>query len=497
MRAAVWSMRALSRLSRGARDLASRIEEATEEVTDTLHRSSDRLASIATSRLHGKLSGAAQRVRHILFGSVAMFVLYVCAGAFCFQYFEGWTFANSVYFCMVTISTVGYGDMNPETVPAKIFTVAYIFLGAAYVFTNVSTLLGQLELMAISKVQLLFARTVAASSGVTSINGAATRALPSAVHFYLRNTFCIVAIFCASQCALAVPYMLVPHEVYDGNTTTSVFITYGDALYFSWITATTVGYGSSPDGISVAPEWFRPYVSLHILVSTSLLASLVSYLSTLKGTRTQMLKQKEIQDMKLTEQLIEEIDRDGDGVDKLEFVIGMLSKLDIAYWHDVQPLIQLFEQFDKDKSGKLNKHDVVLALRGEEEDSHVGTQLKDGFQGQYLAHSERLPGTSTGAPTSETRSGSPSLQTGQSAFAGTNSTANSGMGLRGVTSALMRDPVSRAAMSAMISTGADEGGQRVATSPPRVRAGSVEQVEIQLGSGGGAGQSGIRRKVYL
>ena len=166
MRAVGLAVRALSR---GARDLASRIEEATDDVADTITKSTDKLASIATSRLHGKLAEAAQRVRSIIFGSIAMFVVYICAGAWIFMYLEGWSFGSSVYFCIVTISTVGYGDMNAETVAAKFFNVFYIFVGAAIVFTKFSSLLGQMELMAISRVQLLFARTVTNSSHLTGV----------------------------------------------------------------------------------------------------------------------------------------------------------------------------------------------------------------------------------------------------------------------------------------------------------------------------------------
>jgi voltage-gated potassium channel Kch len=42
---------------------------------------------------------------------------------------EGWSLLDSAYFSVVTIATVGYGDLAPQTAIGKIFTMAYIFAG--------------------------------------------------------------------------------------------------------------------------------------------------------------------------------------------------------------------------------------------------------------------------------------------------------------------------------------------------------------------------------
>lgn len=42
---------------------------------------------------------------------------------------EGWSWLDSLYFCVITLTTVGYGDITPHTVPGKLFTIAYIFVG--------------------------------------------------------------------------------------------------------------------------------------------------------------------------------------------------------------------------------------------------------------------------------------------------------------------------------------------------------------------------------
>ena len=42
---------------------------------------------------------------------------------------EGWSLLDSAYFAVVTIATVGYGDIAPQTALGKIFTIGYIFAG--------------------------------------------------------------------------------------------------------------------------------------------------------------------------------------------------------------------------------------------------------------------------------------------------------------------------------------------------------------------------------
>ncbi|MDI3337191.1 potassium channel family protein [Defluviimonas aestuarii] len=42
---------------------------------------------------------------------------------------EGWSWVDSLYFSATTISTVGLGDLSPQTEIGKLFTVVYIFVG--------------------------------------------------------------------------------------------------------------------------------------------------------------------------------------------------------------------------------------------------------------------------------------------------------------------------------------------------------------------------------
>jgi voltage-gated potassium channel len=56
-------------------------------------------------------------------------VLIVLSGTVFFHHVEGWSWLDSYFFSVVTLSTVGYGSIVPETAAGKIGTTIYIFIG--------------------------------------------------------------------------------------------------------------------------------------------------------------------------------------------------------------------------------------------------------------------------------------------------------------------------------------------------------------------------------
>lgn len=67
-------------------------------------------------------------------------VLQVLIGTVVYRWLEGWTVVDSLYFSVVTLATVGFGDLHPTTDAAKLFTVLYILAGLGVIAAFISEL---------------------------------------------------------------------------------------------------------------------------------------------------------------------------------------------------------------------------------------------------------------------------------------------------------------------------------------------------------------------
>ncbi len=62
-------------------------------------------------------------------------------GAVFYHIVEDLSWLDSIYFCVVTLATVGYGDITPQTDVGKIFTIFYILIGVGIIASTASYLL--------------------------------------------------------------------------------------------------------------------------------------------------------------------------------------------------------------------------------------------------------------------------------------------------------------------------------------------------------------------
>ncbi len=78
--------------------------------------------AIARSMRHGFRS----KRRKPLFVSVLVALV---TGTLFYSTVEGWPLIDSLYFSVVTLTTVGFGDLVPTKPVSKVFTIVYVLVG--------------------------------------------------------------------------------------------------------------------------------------------------------------------------------------------------------------------------------------------------------------------------------------------------------------------------------------------------------------------------------
>lgn len=64
-----------------------------------------------------------------LFSLLVTVAMLITAGTVFFHHVEGWSWLDSYFFTVVTLSTVGYGELVPATPMGKIGTTVFILIG--------------------------------------------------------------------------------------------------------------------------------------------------------------------------------------------------------------------------------------------------------------------------------------------------------------------------------------------------------------------------------
>jgi hypothetical protein len=75
-------------------------------------------------------------------------------GAAIFHWLEGWSWLDSLYFVVITLTTIGYGDLTPSLSITKIFAIFYSINGVImllFLFDLVRTVRGWDHILANTK----------------------------------------------------------------------------------------------------------------------------------------------------------------------------------------------------------------------------------------------------------------------------------------------------------------------------------------------------------
>lgn len=67
-------------------------------------------------------------------------VVVLVSGTLFYSRAEGWSMVDALYFSVITLATVGYGDLHPSTPLSKVFTILYLLVGVGILLAFIQKL---------------------------------------------------------------------------------------------------------------------------------------------------------------------------------------------------------------------------------------------------------------------------------------------------------------------------------------------------------------------
>ncbi|XP_031102705.1 two-pore potassium channel 1 [Ipomoea triloba] len=245
---------------------------------------------------------------------------------------------DSVYFVVVTMTTVGYGDLVPNSAPTKLLACVFVFSGMA---------MGCLVL----------------SKAADYLVEKQERLLIKALHMRQRvGATEIMKEFETNRvrykCILTTAFLVVLVVVGTVFLARVEKLGVVDAFYCVCSTITTLGYGDR----SFTTKGGRVFAIFWILLGTVCVAQFFLYIAEYNTENRQKDLVKWVLSRRMTNLDLEEADLDDDGsVGMAEFVIYKLKEMGKITQADISLVLEEFEALDVDQSGTLTSSDLTLA----------------------------------------------------------------------------------------------------------------------------------------
>lgn len=273
-----------------------------------------------------------------------VFVFYL-VGVLYYQHAEeDWSLADCIYFITVSITTVGYGDFAPTKDNSKVFTIFFVLFGLLVIFA----IINDFALYIIHKAE---------ENAMKKIKSNESNEDVKENHFAKIFSSVVIILLCIFGGALFFTF----------NEDWSFL----DAFYFSFITTMTVGYGD----LTLEEQSSRVFSIFYIIVSVIAVAGAIGNIGAVQVAISMEKKRNEMLTRPLDLQAIIDMDTDGGGVDRVEFLTAMLVQMnDLDKEKDIDPWLKRFDELDKDGSGALDEED--LRLFEEEEKQRKGMLKK-------------------------------------------------------------------------------------------------------------------------
>uniref|UniRef100_K3X659 EF-hand domain-containing protein n=1 Tax=Globisporangium ultimum (strain ATCC 200006 / CBS 805.95 / DAOM BR144) TaxID=431595 RepID=K3X659_GLOUD len=299
---------------------------------------------------------------------VALFLVlsYLAVSIAFFYNVEDWSAIDCVYYAMVIVTTVGYGDVVPVSKGGKVFTIFFAFYGICTIGIALGRLarlfLNRQKSIAKEATQKLLthvdhAHSVAntLSPGLPTHNPAVDKeqsvSIPVAPPNGQRPKKAKWRRVLFSRSNLAILSALMPIAVSIGGGLIVGAIEGWpilDCFYYSIVTITTIGFGD----LSPKSRDGRLFAIFYLPLAVVSVAHGI-------GSVIEEISKRSVMKTKISMKELLAMDSDGDGkVSQLEYLSYMLVKLNKADQDDIDGILTQFKKLDKDGSGELDKADL-------------------------------------------------------------------------------------------------------------------------------------------
>ncbi|KAJ0081756.1 hypothetical protein Patl1_10123 [Pistacia atlantica] len=260
---------------------------------------------------------------------------------------------DALYFCIVTMCTIGYGDITPNSVTTKLFSIFFVLVGFGFVDILLSGM-------------VTYVLDLQESNLLKTIKGGDDKEAHGSYIVDVKKGRMRIRM----KVALALGVVVLCIGVGVGVMHFVEKLGWLDSIYLSVMSVTTVGYGDRAFR-SLAG---RIFASIWLLVSTLAVARAFLYLAEARVDKRHRRMAKWVlgHDMTVAEFLAADIDNNG-FVSKSEYVIYKLKEMGKITEKDIQQICKTFDRLDAGNCGKDN------SCRSDAESPKINVE---GYQGR-------------------------------------------------------------------------------------------------------------------
>ncbi|EEF33071.1 two-pore potassium channel 1 [Ricinus communis] len=245
---------------------------------------------------------------------------------------------DALYFTVVTMTTVGYGDLVPNTTYIKGLSCVFVVIGMALV----GLIMGKAADYIVEKQEMLLVKAISKHKKYGPFK------IMKEVETYKISYKCLLAMAVLSILMLVGTIFLFTVEDMD-------FI---DSIYCICTTITTLGYGDK----AFSTAGGRLFAVIWILTSTIGLGQFFMYVAEVFTESRQRALVNWVLTRGMTNLNPNAADIDNDGVVEVaEFAVHKLKEMGKISQEDISCLMKEFEDLDVQQCGLLSASDLVFA----------------------------------------------------------------------------------------------------------------------------------------